>query len=99
MLEITGRPLPDGGFVTIYMDVTARQLAEELCGGRLVFALEGGYAASGLEEGTSAVLEAALRPQPYRVAAVEAPPGSVLGQLVEAVVAVHGRRIRDLGAA
>jgi diguanylate cyclase (GGDEF)-like protein len=29
VLEITGAPLPDGGFVTVYMDVTARQQAEE----------------------------------------------------------------------
>jgi len=76
-----------------------RGLAEELCDGRLVFALEGGYAPSGLAEGTSAVLEAALRPHPYRVAPVEMPAGSVLRQLVDAVVAVHGRRIPELGAA
>jgi len=28
-LEIRGMPLPDGGFVTIYMDITARKYAEE----------------------------------------------------------------------
>ena len=28
-LEIRGMPLPDGGFVTTYMDITARKLAEE----------------------------------------------------------------------
>jgi len=76
-----------------------RCLADELCGGRLVFALEGGYAASGLAEGTAAVLEAALRPTPYAVAPVEMPAGSVLRQLVDAASAVHRRRIPDLGAA
>lgn len=75
-----------------------RQLADELCGGRLVFALEGGYAASGLAEGTTAVLEATLRPTPYAVAPVEMPAGSVLRQLVDAAVAVHRHRIPDLGA-
>jgi acetoin utilization deacetylase AcuC-like enzyme len=76
-----------------------RQVAEELCGGRLVFALEGGYAASGLAEGTSAVLEAVLRPARTAVAAVEMPPGSVLRHVVGEAVAVHGRRIAGLGAA
>ncbi|HEX2484046.1 MAG TPA: hypothetical protein VHQ66_02025, partial [Myxococcota bacterium] len=76
-----------------------RRLADELCGGRLVFALEGGYAPSGLTEGTAAVLEAALRPTPYDVNPVDAPAGSVLRQLVGAAAAVHGRRIPDLGAA
>jgi acetoin utilization deacetylase AcuC-like enzyme len=76
-----------------------RRLADELCGGRLVFALEGGYAASGLAEGTAAVLEAALRPTPYAVAPVEMPAGSVLRQLVDAAAAVHRRRIPGLGAA
>ena len=37
-----------------------RGLAEELCGGRLMFALEGGYALTGLAEGTSAILTACL---------------------------------------
>ena len=41
-----------------------RALAEELCGGRLVLILEGGYAPSGLEEGTRAVLDALLEPNP-----------------------------------
>jgi acetoin utilization deacetylase AcuC-like enzyme len=76
-----------------------RHLAEELCGGRLVFALEGGYAVSGLAEGTSAVLEALLRPAPYQVAPVEMPAGSVLRQLVDGAAAVHRGRIPGLGAA
>jgi acetoin utilization deacetylase AcuC-like enzyme len=77
----------------------AREVAEELCGGRLVFALEGGYAASGLADGTSAVLEAALRPARAHVAALEMPPGSVLRHVVDAAVSVHGSRIPGLGAA
>jgi acetoin utilization deacetylase AcuC-like enzyme len=76
-----------------------RSLAAELCSGRLVFALEGGYAIIGLAEGTAAVLEAALRPAPYQVAPVELPAGSALRQLVDGVVAVHGARIPGLGCA
>ena len=55
-----------------------RGLADELCGGRLVFALEGGYSPTGLAEGTAAVLEAALRPAAPRVGPVDMPAGSML---------------------
>ena len=46
-----------------------RSMAEELCAGRVVFLLEGGYALSGLREGSEAVLEVITaaecpRPQP-----------------------------------
>ena len=40
-----------------------RALADDVCGGRLVFALEGGYALTGLREGTDAVLDGLLAPQ------------------------------------
>jgi acetoin utilization deacetylase AcuC-like enzyme len=81
------------------MAALVRAAAEELCGGRLVFALEGGYAPSGLAEGTAAVLEAVLRPEPLAVPAVEMPPGSLLRRLVGEAGQIHGSRIRDLGAA
>jgi acetoin utilization deacetylase AcuC-like enzyme len=81
------------------MTALVRAAADELCGGRLVFALEGGYAPSGLREGTDAVLDGMLRPRPPRVAPVELPPGSVLRRLVGMAVEVHGSRIPDLGAA
>jgi acetoin utilization deacetylase AcuC-like enzyme len=77
--------------------VVAR-LAEELCGGRLAFVLEGGYAASGLEEGTGAVLEALLSPDAPPAMVPAAPPGSTLRALVEASASVHGRRHPDIGA-
>jgi acetoin utilization deacetylase AcuC-like enzyme len=91
-MEVSGE-----GFLA--MASVVREVAEELCGGRLVFALEGGYAVSGLAEGTAAVLEAVLRPQRPRVALVEMPRGSVLRHVVDAAVAVHGGRIPGLGAA
>jgi len=77
---------------------TVRALADELCGGRAVFLLEGGYAASGLREGTSAVLEALAEPSPPGVAVPDAPAGSTLRRLVDAVAAVHRSRIPGLGA-
>jgi acetoin utilization deacetylase AcuC-like enzyme len=81
------------------MAALLRCAAQELCGGRLVFALEGGYAPSGLAEGTAAVLEAVLRPEAPAVPAVEMPPGSLLRRLVGEAVEVHGSRIPGLGAA
>jgi acetoin utilization deacetylase AcuC-like enzyme len=81
------------------MAAIVRAAADELCGGRVVFALEGGYAPSGLSEGTAAVLEATLRPAAPRVAPVEMPAGSLLRRLVDSVVNVHGGRVPGLGAA
>jgi acetoin utilization deacetylase AcuC-like enzyme len=39
------------------MAACVRKLADDLCGGRLVLLLEGGYALSGLREGTESVLD------------------------------------------
>lgn len=75
-----------------------RALADELCGGRVVFLLEGGYSARGLREGTAAVLEALSEPSPPDVPVPDAPPGSTLRRLVDAVAAVHRSRIPALGA-
>lgn len=77
-----------------------RKLADELCEGRIAYVLEGGYALSGVREGTTAVLESLVA----EVAAAPAPaaplePGSLLAGLVDRVVRVHGARIPDLGAA
>jgi acetoin utilization deacetylase AcuC-like enzyme len=91
-MEVTG-----AGFLALAASV--RAAADELCGGRLVFALEGGYAPSGLAEGTAAVLEAVLRAEAPRVAPVPMPAGSLLARLVDGAVGMHGSRIRDLGAA
>jgi len=81
------------------MAAIVRAAADELCGGRVVFALEGGYAPSGLAEGTAAVLEAALRAEALAVAPVEMPAGSLLRRLVDSAVEVHGARFPGLGAA
>jgi acetoin utilization deacetylase AcuC-like enzyme len=77
-----------------------RAVADEHCGGRLALVLEGGYALSGLREGTGAVLDVLLAQEaPPLPASVESPAGSLLGQVVGNVAAVHRGRFRDLGAA
>jgi acetoin utilization deacetylase AcuC-like enzyme len=75
-----------------------RALADELCAGRLACVLEGGYAESGLREGTRALLGALLAAMPLPPTA-ELVAGSALARIVDGVVAVHGGRVRDLGAA
>jgi acetoin utilization deacetylase AcuC-like enzyme len=82
------------------MAAVVRHLADDLCGGRLVFLLEGGYAASGLREGTDAVVRAALAPEaPALPAPVDAPEGTLLRRAVDQVVNAHRGRIPGLGAA
>jgi acetoin utilization deacetylase AcuC-like enzyme len=83
-----------------FADLTrvVRALAEELCGGRLVFLLEGGYAEQGLYEGTAAVLDSLAEPAGPLPKLPDAPPGSTLRGLVERVRDVHGAHIPGLGA-
>jgi acetoin utilization deacetylase AcuC-like enzyme len=76
-----------------------RALAEELCGGRVAFVLEGGYAPSGLREGVAAVLASALAERAELPPVVPAPPGGTLARVVERVVGIHGGRFPGLGAA
>ncbi|MEE9607653.1 MAG: histone deacetylase [Myxococcota bacterium] len=75
-----------------------RGVAEELCGGRVAFVLEGGYAASGLREGTEAVLDTLLAPAVALPVAEALRPESPLGRIVERVGQVHGGRHPGLGA-
>lgn len=72
----------------LVMTRIVRALADELCGGRLCFVLEGGYAPSGLIEGTTAVIDALLEtPGPATAPApIEAPAGSTLRAVVDRVV-------------
>jgi acetoin utilization deacetylase AcuC-like enzyme len=85
-----------------YAEMTriVRALADEVCGGRVALVLEGGYAPSGLHDGTSAVLDALLEASaPALGPAPELVPGSTLAHVVGQVAAVHRRRFPDLGAA
>jgi acetoin utilization deacetylase AcuC-like enzyme len=82
------------------MAQVVRALADDLCGGRLVFVLEGGYALSGLEQGTRAVLDAVVPAQPSPLpptASLE--PGSTLSDIVRRVATVHSSRVPDIGHA
>jgi acetoin utilization deacetylase AcuC-like enzyme len=81
------------------MSAIVRALADETCGGRAAFVLEGGYSASGLEQGVGALLDAYLCERPALPSAVPAPPESVLGRVVERLVGIHGERFPGLGAA
>jgi len=76
-----------------------RRLADAVCGGRLVYVLEGGYSLLGVSEGTRAVLDSLLARTAAGTAPVDLEPGSTLRALVDRVVAVHGDRIPGLGAA
>lgn len=76
-----------------------RQLADAVCGGRLVYVLEGGYSLLGVDEGTRAVLDSLLVGTAPAAAAVDLVPGSTLRALVDRVVGIHGDRIPGLGAA
>ncbi len=77
-----------------------RALADELCGGRLALVLEGGYALTGLREGTDAVLDVLLAEKtPALPSVVESPSGSLLRHVVGNVAEVHRARFPDLGAA
>jgi acetoin utilization deacetylase AcuC-like enzyme len=81
------------------MSTVMRGLADTLCGGRIVFVLEGGYALSGVREGGRAVLESLLsESSPGAPETLDLEAGSTLASIVDRVVAVHGGRIRDLGA-
>ena len=82
------------------MSALMRSLADELCGGRIVFVLEGGYAQSGVREGAQAVLESLTsEPDPDRPTTIALEPGTMLRALIDRTVEVHGGRIPGLGAA
>lgn len=84
-----------------YRDMThiVRALADDLCGGRLAFVLEGGYSPSGLDEGTSGVIGALLDDAPALPDVPDLEPGSMLRALVRGVENAHAGRFAGLGAA
>ncbi len=82
------------------MSTIMRRLADTLCGGRIVFILEGGYSLAGIREGAEAVLESLTAASVSETPpSVELTPGSVLYGLVDRVAEVHGGRIPNLGSA
>jgi acetoin utilization deacetylase AcuC-like enzyme len=85
------------------MAAIMRSLAEMLCEGRIVHVLEGGYALSGVRDGTRAVLESLVaEAEPLvrddREGRTDLPAGTALRSIVDGVHAVHGRRIPNLGS-
>jgi acetoin utilization deacetylase AcuC-like enzyme len=75
-----------------YRDVgaIARALADDLCGGRILFVLEGGYAASGLEDGVNAVLDVITgEDSPELPKKQPILPGTALDTVVEQVSRTH----------
>lgn len=85
---------------TGYAAITAivRALADELSEGRLLFVLEGGYSLVGLREGMDATLDGLLADEPMLPRGRDLVRGSVLHDLIDRTVAVHGSRIRGLGS-
>jgi acetoin utilization deacetylase AcuC-like enzyme len=81
------------------MTAIIRSLAEDLCGGRLAFVLEGGYAASGLLDGAGALLEGIIAPkcpELHETAPILA--GSVLEHVLDSVLSIHGQRFSSIAA-
>ncbi len=76
-----------------------RALADEVCGGKVVAMLEGGYGERGLQAGTAAVLDAWLAPTtPALAPSIEMPPGSALRHVVQPVANAHPRFFTDSAA-
>jgi len=74
------------------MAAIARALADDLCEGRILFVLEGGYAASGLEDGVNAVLDVIqAEDSPELPKSAPLSTGSVLDRVVEQVSRAHHR--------
>jgi len=94
---LAGMQVSGAGFAG--MSAIVRCLADELCGGRLAFVLEGGYALRGLREGTAAVLDAILETEaPSLPAPSPLVPGGPLERILGPVLAVHSAILPDLGA-
>jgi len=75
-----------------------RSLADTLCGGRVALILEGGYAASGLREGSAAALEALLASEAPALPSLPAlAPGETSFSVLESVRRVHGCHFPGIG--
>ncbi len=94
---LAGMQVTGNGYRALARIVQA--LADDLCGGRQVHILEGGYALSGLEDGTRALLDVLLEPDSVPLPpTADLVPGSDLAGVVERVGAVHQSRTPGFGA-
>ena len=74
-------------------------LADELCEGRQVHILEGGYSLEGLEDGSRALLDVLVDPDAVPLPPTrDLEPGTRLADVPEQVGAVHGSRTPGFGA-
>ena len=80
------------------MTTIVRTLADEVCGGRVCFILEGGYDANGLIEGTSAVLEGMLDARRALPPNIDLERGSSLRVVIDRVAAAQRAHFPDIGA-
>jgi acetoin utilization deacetylase AcuC-like enzyme len=81
------------------LSAIVRGLAEDCCSGRVAFVLEGGYAPSGLYEGTQALLSVLTQAAaPALPAEAPIPRGSVLEAVVGRVAMAHERHHPELRA-
>ena len=80
-----------------FVEETRHRLANELCDSRLLFVLEGGYAASGLIEGTRALLTGLTTQDAEKQGEIEpVMAGGRLSAILDRVAAVHGSRYPGL---
>jgi acetoin utilization deacetylase AcuC-like enzyme len=80
------------------MSALVRALAEDCCGGRAAFVLEGGYADTGLYQGTQALLSVLTAEDAPRLpAAAPMPRGSALEAVVGRVARAHAGHHPGLG--
>ncbi|MEE8581305.1 MAG: histone deacetylase [Myxococcota bacterium] len=93
---LAGMQVSQTGFFELARIV--RALADEICEGRLVFALEGGYSPTGLGEGTTALLSALTEPVVIAIPEKpDVPATGMTGALIGRVAAAHRSRIPSLG--
>jgi acetoin utilization deacetylase AcuC-like enzyme len=88
--------LSGAGFAA--MTRIVRALADDLCGGRLLLVLEGGYALTGLLDATGSTLDALLEGHSIPPPPTNLVPGSVLERVVGRVSEAQGEFFSGLGA-
>ena len=79
------------------MTQIVRSLADETCDGRILFVLEGGYASSGLLEGSRAVLATMSSAENENTSYFNRlEPSRTLRSILERAASVHGGRCPDI---
>jgi acetoin utilization deacetylase AcuC-like enzyme len=80
------------------MTQIVRSLADEICDGRILFVLEGGYASSGLLDGSRAVLATMSSVENENTSDFHGlEPSRTLRSILERAASVHGGRCPGIG--